>query len=131
MTTTYKVMVIDDNEDMLHAYQRILTQEGFEVITASSGSECLTQIEAIIPDIFLMDVVLPDWNGIELVRIIKENPKFAGSLCVLMSGLKTGFDDKIDGLKAGAVDYLFRPVPNKEMLAKVKSLVKIKDYAEL
>jgi PAS domain S-box-containing protein len=123
-------MVIDDNEDMLHAYERILTQEGFEVITASSGNECLMRIETIIPDIFLMDVVLPDWNGIDLVRIIKENPKFAGSLCVLMSGLKTGFDDKLDGLKAGAVDYLYRPVPNKEMLAKVRSLVKVKDFQE-
>jgi PAS domain S-box-containing protein len=130
MPPTHKVMVIDDNVDMLHAYERILTHEGFEVITATSGSECLMRIETIIPDIFLMDVVLPDWNGIELVRTLKENPKFAGSLCVLMSGLKTGFDDKIDGLKAGAVDYLYRPVPNKEVLAKVRSLVKVMDFQE-
>ncbi|MEI6206597.1 MAG: response regulator [Desulfuromonadales bacterium] len=130
MSTTHKVMVIDDNEDMLHVYERILTQEGFEVITASSGGECLTLIETLQPDIFLMDVILPDWNGIELVRTIKENPKFAGSLCVLMSGLKTGSDDKIDGLKAGAVDYLYRPVPNKEVLAKVRSLIKVKDFQE-
>ncbi len=128
MQATHKVMVIDDNKDMLRVYERILTQEGFEVITAASGGECLARIETIVPDIFLMDVVLPDWNGIDLVRTIKENPTFAGSLFMLMSGLKTGFDDKINGLDAGAVDYLYRPVPNREVLAKVKSLVKVMDF---
>ena len=128
MPTTHKVMVVDDNKDMLRVYERILTQEGFEVVTVASGGECLAMIETVTPDIFLMDVVLPDWNGIDLVRTIKEKPTFAGSLFVLMSGLKTNFDDKINGLDAGAVDYLYRPIPNREVLAKVKSLVKVMDF---
>ena len=128
MPTTHKVMVVDDNKDMLRVYERILTQEGFEVVTVASGGECLAMIETVTPDIFLMDVVLPDWNGIDLVRTIKEKPTFAGSLFVLMSGLKTSFDDKINGLDAGAVDYLYRPIPNREVLAKVKSLVKVMDF---
>ena len=128
MPTTHKVMVVDDNKDMLRVYERILTQEGFEVVTVASGGECLAMIETVTPDIFLMDVVLPDWNGIDLVRTIKEKPTFAGSLFVLMSGLKTNFDDKINGLDAGAVDHLYRPIPNREVLAKVKSLVKVMDF---
>ncbi len=126
----HSIMVVDDNTDMLSVYARVLAQEGFEVFTAATGKECLEQIETVQPDIFLMDVVLPDWNGVDLVREIKVRPAFAHSMFVLLSGLMTDSDCKIRGLDAGALDYLARPIPNKELVAKVKSLVKVMDFQD-
>ena len=128
--TLHSIMVVDDNTDMLHVYARVLAQEGFEVFTAATGNDCLDQIATVRPDIFLLDVVLPDWNGIDLVREIKERPEFVSSMFVLLSGLITDSDSKIKGFDAGALDYMARPIPNKELVAKVKSLVKVMDFQE-
>jgi signal transduction histidine kinase len=130
MMALHSVMVVDDNTDMLHVYARVLAQEGFEVFTAVTGNDCLEQLLTIHPEIFLMDVVLPDWNGIDLVREIKGRPEFANSMFVLLSGLMTDSDNKIKGLNAGALDYMARPIPNKELVAKVKSLIKVMDFQD-
>lgn len=123
----HSIMIVDDSADMLHLYAEVLRHEGFEVFTAATGAECLAQLDCVIPDIFLMDVVLPDWNGIDLVREIKLRPEFASSMVVLLSGLKIDSESKVEGLSAGAVDYLVRPIPNREIVAKTKSLIKIMD----
>jgi polar amino acid transport system substrate-binding protein len=126
----HSIMIVDDNSDMLHIYSRVLAQEGYEVLTAGTGNDCLKQIETVYPEIFLMDVVLPDWNGIDLVRAIKQRPEFTNSIFVLLSGLMTDSDNKVKGLNAGALDYMARPIPNKELVAKVKSLIKVMDFQE-
>jgi len=126
----HSVMVVDDNTDMLHVYARVLAQEGFEVFTAATGNDCLEQLVNIHPEIFLMDVVLPDWNGIDLVREIKGRPEFSNSMFVLLSGLMTDSEYKIKGLDAGALDYMARPIPNRELVAKVKSLIKVMDFQD-
>ncbi|MBV5339283.1 MAG: response regulator [Deltaproteobacteria bacterium] len=126
----HSIMIVDDNEDMLTIYTRVLIKEGFEVFTATTGAGCLAQITSIRPEIFLLDVILPDWNGIDLVQEIKSRTEFANSMFVLLSGLMTDSASKIKGLDAGAVDYLARPIPNKELVAKVKSLVKVMDFQE-
>lgn len=125
--TMHSIMIVDDNVDLLHIYANILRHEGYEVFTAETGSACLAQIDTFVPDIFLLDVVLPDWNGIDLVREIKNRPEFDHCMIVLLSGLKIDSDTKIEGISAGAVDYLVRPIPNKEIVAKVKALVKVMD----
>ena len=82
----HRIMIVDDNEDMLTIYRRVLKNEGFEVHTATSGDECLEQLATVRPDIFLLDVMLPDCNGIDLVKQIKSQPAFANSFVVLLSG---------------------------------------------
>jgi len=126
----HSIMVVDDNQNMRDIYARILAQEGFEVFTAATGKECLDQLETICPDIILMDVVLPDWDGINLVRRIKEKQEFARCIIILLSSLMTDSDSRVKGLNAGAVDYLIRPVPNKELVAKVKSLLRVTGFQE-
>ena len=125
-----RVMIVDDNEEMLHLYGRLLAQEGFEVLTATTGEDCLKQIESVCPDIFLLDVVLPDWNGIDLVREIKACPEFASSMIILMSAILTDSDIRTTAMEAGALDYLTRPVPFKELLAKLKSFIKVMDFQQ-
>ena len=125
-----RVMIVDDNEDMLHLYDRLLTQEGFQIFTATTGADCLKQIESVSPDIFMLDVVLPDCNGIDLVREIKACPEFTGSMIILMSSMLTDSYSRTAGLEAGALDYLVRPVPFKELLAKLKSFIKVMDFQQ-
>ncbi len=126
----HRIMIVDDNEDMLTIYRRVLKNEGFEVHTATSGDECLEQLATVRPDIFLLDVMLPDCNGIDLVKQIKSQPAFANSFVVLLSGLITDSSSKITGLEAGALDYLARPISNKELVARMKSLVSILNFQE-
>lgn len=130
MMSPHTIMIVDDNTDMLAIYSRVLAQEGYAVSAAATGTDCLQQISTVCPDIFLMDVILPDWNGIDLVREIKRRPEFANSMFVLMSGFQSDSESKIQGLDAGAVDFIARPVPNKELVAKVKSLVKVMDFQD-
>jgi len=125
-----RVMIVDDNEAMLHLYDRLLTQEGFEVFTATTGEDCMKQIESVCPDIFMLDVVLPDCNGIDLLREIKECPEFAGSMIILMSSMLTDSYSRTAGMEAGALDYLVGPVPFKELLAKLKSFIKVMDFQQ-
>jgi len=125
-----RIMVVDDNEDTLYLYKRLLMQEGFEVFTATTGADCLKQIESVCPDIFILDVVLPDCDGIDLLRDIKECPEFAGSMIILLSSMKTDSESRTAGMEAGALDYMSRPVPFKELLAKLKSFIKVMDYQQ-
>lgn len=126
----HRIMVVDDNLDMLFVYSRILKSEGYEVFSAASGADCLEQVAKVHPDIFLMDVMLPDWNGIDLVKELKGRPEFSHSIFVLLSGVMVDSDSRLKGLDAGALDYLSRPIPNQELIAKLRSIIKVTEFQD-
>ena len=92
----------------------------------STGEGCLEAARAHHPDIVLLDVALPDMSGVEVCRQIKSDQKLEGTFVVLMSGVHVSSDYQADGLNVGADGYIVRPVPNKELLARVQSVERIK-----
>ena len=108
----------------------MLEQVGYQVKTAATGNQGLDIIESWNPDLVLLDVILPDGNGIEICQRIKADPQTSDVYVILLSGLKTDSKSQAMGLEAGADGYLTRPVSNRELLARVDSILRLKKAQE-
>ena len=120
-----QILVVDDDPDILFATARILKKEGFEVIRAETGSQCLEMVENDHPDLILLDVDLPDIFGTEVCAQIKGNPVHQKKYIMMLSGRRTSSDDQADGLDSGADGYIARPISNRELISRVHSMVRL------
>ncbi|HEY8255364.1 MAG TPA: PleD family two-component system response regulator [Rhizomicrobium sp.] len=122
---TARVLVVDDILSNVKLLEAKLTAEYFEVITAFNGMECLAKMEQGIPDIVLLDVMMPGMDGFEVCRRIKSNPRTAHVPVVMVTALDQP-SDRVAGLDAGADDFLTKPVDDAALFARVRSLVRLK-----
>lgn len=121
-----KVLVTDDDPDILLLTTIILEEEGFQVLQATTGRECLDATRNDHPDIVLLDVMLPDMAGTEVCRQIKADPDLRDLFVILVSGVRVSSEYQADGLNVGADGYIVKPIPNKEFVARVQAMVRIK-----
>src|ERR1700754_1730511 len=105
---TARVLVVDDILSNVKLLEAKLTAEDFEVASAFNGVECLPRIEECIPDIVLLDVMMPGMDGFEVCRRIKSNPRTAHVPVVMVTALDQP-SDRVTGLDAGADDFLTKP----------------------
>jgi len=122
---TARVLVVDDILSNVKLLEAKLTAEYFEVLTAFNGQECLSKMEQVVPDIVLLDVMMPGMDGFEVCRRIKSNPKTAHVPVVMVTALDQP-SDRVAGLDAGADDFLTKPVDDAALFARVRSLVRLK-----
>ncbi len=120
-----RVLVVDDILPNIKLLEAKLKREYFEVITAQSGQEALDKMAESIPDIVLLDVMMPGMDGFEVCQKIKDNPETAHIPVVMVTAL-TDTADRVKGLQAGADDFLSKPVNDIALFARVKSLVRFK-----
>ncbi len=125
MSSKTRILVVDDNPDMLLLCSRVLRDAGYEVFVAATGEECMRAAYEKQPDLVLLDVVLPGMSGFEVCNRIKTDPAMTGIFVVLISGKVTSTESKIAGLNAGADEYLSRPIAMPELLARVEAMVRI------
>ena len=118
-------MVVDDDPDLLFATARIVKKAGYSVLKASSASDCQALMAKHLPDLMLLDVVLPDMDGRELCRKIKADPTSKDIYIILISCIKKTSDEQSEGLDVGADGYIARPISNRELLARVNAMVRI------
>src|SRR5215217_2038922 len=118
-----RVLIVDDDRKILDLLVELLQLEGYEVQTAFDGSEALDLAISFNPDVVVSDVVMPEIGGLELCRRLKLDPRTAYVPVLLISGRITSDDAGIEGLHAGADDYLDLPFRNEELLMKVTRLV--------
>ncbi|WP_426103374.1 response regulator [Massilia sp. TSP1-1-2] len=119
------ILNVDDSEAARYAKTRILTHAGFKVIEAASGSAALYRAREDKPDLVLLDVKLPDINGLEVCRLLKADPATRAILVLQMSASYIGVADKIRALEGGADNYLFEPIEPEELIANVKALLRL------
>jgi CheY-like chemotaxis protein len=119
-------LIVDDKIHALHGVSRIMMGAGYEVLEASNGTDCLRLAAEHKPDLILLDVVLPDIDGREVCRRIKSDPETKGIYVVLLSSIRVESDSQAEGLEQGADGYIARPIPNRELLARVKSMLRLK-----
>ncbi|MCD1295915.1 two-component system response regulator [Methanocella sp. CWC-04] len=121
-----KIMVVDDEPDVVDLVKLVLESDGFEVVTAYSGKECLEKIEKEMPDLVLLDIMMPQMDGWEVFRRIKANEKTT-NIPVAMLTAKTQSIDKMIGLHVVKVDdYITKPFGRSELLERVKKILKDK-----
>ena len=119
----YRVLLADDNADMREYVRRLLAPQ-FTVITARDGQDALEKVEAYRPDLVLTDVMMPRMDGFTLLKQIRQRPELQNTPVILLSA-RAGEEAKIEGLEAGADDYLVKPFGGRELIARVDSNIRI------
>ena len=115
------VLVVDDSPTEVHLLREMLTKNGFTVTVANSGEEAMTKSKTDKPDLILMDVVMQGMSGFEATRAITRDPETA-NIPVIICTTKGQETDKAWGLRQGAKDYIVKPVLEKLLMEKIKSL---------
>lgn len=110
-----RILVVDDNADSVTIMRSILESRGYQVITARSGAEALGELEKAPPDLVLLDVMMPEMSGLEVLQHIKENAP-TGRLPVILVTAKTRDDDVLSGYQYGADYYITKPFTAKQLL---------------
>jgi putative two-component system response regulator len=124
-----KVLVVDDIAANVELLKSLLAREGYTVVTASDGQQALEMVERERPDLVLMDVLMPKLSGFEVCERIKHHETTRLTPVVLITALYER-EDKIQGINAGADDFLTKPVNAHELKARVRSLVRLKRYTD-
>jgi putative two-component system response regulator len=124
-----RVLVVDDNPNTMTLMRDLLSARGYEVIAVPDAAQAEAEILNRVPDLVLSDVVMPGKSGYELCRELKENPATRLVPFVLMTGLSER-EDRVRGIEAGADDFLSKPIFPEELFARVKSLIKLKEFTD-
>src|SRR6059058_3179338 len=126
---TARVLVVDDVELNVKLLEAKLSSEYFEVIVADNGPTALELAESELPDIILLDIMMPRMDGFEVCRRLKANPRTADIPVVMVTAL-SGVADRLRGLESGADEFLTKPVNDTALFARVRSLVRLKRMME-
>ena len=120
------VLVVDDDPVITAGTARLLSRDGYSTTQANSGEQALRLATQMPPDLILLDVMLPDIDGLEVCRRLKADPRTSRSFVVLCSALRTDGNSVVQGVDAGADGYLSRPIENRELLARVQAYLRHK-----
>ncbi len=121
-----KILIVDDEKPISDIIKFNMSREGYEVVTAFDGREALEQFEAEHPDIIILDLMLPELDGLEVARTIRKT----SNIPIIVLSAKDSEFDKVIGLEIGADDYVTKPFSNRELQARVKALLRRSEIAE-
>jgi putative two-component system response regulator len=124
-----RILVVDDNAEIVELMTELLASRGYDVVSVRNSAEAEAEIRNRPPDLVLSDVMMPGKSGYELCRELKEDPATRLIPFVLITGLSNR-EDRVFGIEAGADDFLNKPVYAEELFARVKSLLKLKDFTD-
>ncbi len=124
-----KILVVDDEPDAIDLIQFNLNGAGFEVVTAADGAEALKNARKFAPDLVLLDVMLPEIDGLEVCKLLRRDPATSG-IPIIMLTAKAAEIDRVLGLELGADDYVTKPFSPRELVLRVKKLLSRRQSAD-
>ena len=119
MSTEVTILVVDDNRDNVEILRTFLESRGYRVAAAVDGKTALAKVEEVQPALVLLDVMMPGMDGWQVCRAIKNHPDHGGTKVVMVTA-KGDFEDKYEGMRSGADDYVVKPVDLGELEEKVR-----------
>ena len=120
-----RILVVDDDKDIVRLMRAYLEQAGYEVLAAYNGETALFTIRHERPDLVLLDLMLPERDGLEIIRLLRSDP-FLAQTPVIMVTARVSDTDKIVGLEMGADDYITKPYNPREVLARVRACLRVR-----
>ncbi len=124
--TPIKVLIVDDEPDILEFLHYNLSRNGFETIQASNGKEAIRLAEQEVPDLILLDIMMPGMDGVETCYELRKNPKLSDTIIAFLTARSEEYSE-IAGLEAGADDYIQKPIRPRLLLTRIKALMRRKD----
>ena len=124
MTTPIRILVADDDPNILSGTCRVLEQAGYATLTAVNGAQALAQVQLEHPDLVLLDWDMPELDGLEVCRQIKADPALADVFVIMASGAHQSLDDQLSGLDHGCDGYIIRPIGNRELRSRIEAFVR-------
>ena len=118
-----KILLVDDEPDILEIVDFNLTSEGYQVITAENGIEAVKKAKKELPNLIILDVMMPEMDGIEACELIRKNPDLKNTLVVFLTARGEDYS-QVAGFDAGADDYITKPIKPKVLVSKVKALLR-------
>jgi two-component system alkaline phosphatase synthesis response regulator PhoP len=116
-----KILVVDDEDDILHFLELVLREKGYDIVTASGGHEALTRAQVERPDLILLDIMMPQMDGWEVLKLLRVDDDTA-QIPVAMLSARTEAKDRVQGLQEGAVDYICKPFSLHELVGKIEGI---------
>ena len=119
--TIKKILIVDDSPTERHVLNSLLTKAGYEVVSCDSGDDAIVKARLTMPDLILMDIVMPGLNGFQATRAISRDPD-TRAIPIILCTSKSQETDKIWGMRQGARDYIVKPVNRDELLEKIAAI---------
>jgi DNA-binding response OmpR family regulator len=116
-----KILVVDDEDDILHFLELVLQEKGYGVITASGGHEALTRAQIDKPDLVLLDIMMPQMDGWEVLKLLRVDEE-TSRIPVAMLSARIEAKDRVQGLQEGAIDYICKPFSLQELFQKIDTI---------
>jgi sigma-B regulation protein RsbU (phosphoserine phosphatase) len=119
-----KVLIVEDEKDTLFILNKLLSKNDYEVFTATNGQEAIEVLSKDVPDVIIADWTMPVMDGLELCNIVKQDEKYKLIYFIILTA-RASLKDRVTGLDVGADDFLVKPVQNQELLARIRSGIRI------
>jgi two-component system sensor kinase len=117
------ILIIDDEPALLLGLSAKIRRQGYQVVTASNGSEGLQKAKEALPDLILSDVMMPPPNGFELRRLMGQDPRLASIPFIFLTA-RSGVEDRVNGIRDGADDYITKPFVTEELFARIEAVLR-------
>jgi Response regulators consisting of a CheY-like receiver domain and a winged-helix DNA-binding domain len=121
-----RILVVDDEKGLVKLIRLNLEHDGFEVFEANNGAQAMDRLRAVLPDLVLLDVMMPDLDGFQVLRMIRE----VGSTPVIMLTAKGEENDKVRGLELGADDYVTKPFSPRELTSRIRAVLRRGSFSD-
>jgi two-component system alkaline phosphatase synthesis response regulator PhoP len=124
-----KILIVDDEPDILELIEYNLKKEGYQVYLASNGQEAVTEAKKVLPDLIVLDIMMPKMDGIEACRIMRTMPEFKNTFMVFLTARSEEYSE-IAGFNVGADDYIAKPIKPRALVSRINAILRRNAPAE-
>jgi two-component system alkaline phosphatase synthesis response regulator PhoP len=128
-TTRPKILIVDDEPDILELIDYNLKKEGYQVYTAANGQAAITQAKKFLPDLIILDIMMPKMDGIEVCRLLRSMPEFKNTFMVFLTARSEEYSE-IAGFNVGADDYIAKPIKPRALISRINAILRRNSQAD-